>query len=143
MCLHPLDTIKTKLQSKGASQIYANTFDAAFKTFQSKGILGFYSGVFAVIIGSTASSAVYFGSCELGKSVLSKLDRFPSILIPPTAGVMGNIISAQGRSWQVLLRILERDGVLGLYAGYSATLLRNLPAGVLNYSFKSDLKKFI
>ena len=101
---------------------------------------------------------MYFGTCELGKSVLSKLDRFPSVLIPPTAGAMGNIVSsaimvpkelitqrmqagAQGRSWQVLLRILERDGVLGLYAGYSATLLRNLPAGVLNYSFKSDLKK--
>ena len=41
---------------------------------------------------------------------------------------------AQGRSWQVLLRILERDGVLGLYAGYSATLLRNLFVRVLNYS---------
>ncbi|GFS34727.1 mitochondrial substrate carrier family protein [Actinidia rufa] len=36
---------------------------------------------------------------------------------------------AKGRSWEVLLRILERDGILGLYAGYSATLLRNLPAG--------------
>ncbi|GMY29388.1 protein MITOFERRINLIKE 1, chloroplastic [Fagus crenata] len=157
VCLHPLDTIKTKLQTKGASQIYANTFDAALKTFQSKGILGFYSGVSAVIIGSTASSAVYFGTCELGKSVLSKLDRFPSVLIPPTAGAMGNIVSsaimvpkelitqrmqagAQGRSWQVLLRILERDGVLGLYAGYSATLLRNLPAGVLNYSSFEYLK---
>ncbi|KAE8100445.1 hypothetical protein FH972_018342 [Carpinus fangiana] len=157
VCLHPLDTIKTKLQTKGASQIYANTFDAIAKTFQEKGILGFYSGVSAVIIGSTASSAVYFGTCELGKSVLSKLDPYPSVLVPPTAGAMGNIVSsaimvpkelitqrmqagAKGRSWEVLLRILEKDGVLGLYAGYSATLLRNLPAGVLNYSSFEYLK---
>ena len=100
---------------------------------------------------------MYFGTYELGKSVLSKLDRFPSVLIPPTAGAMGNIVSsaimvpkelmtqrmqagAQGRSWQVLLRILERNSVLGLYAGYSATLLRNLPAGVLNYSSFEYLK---
>lgn len=47
---------------------------------------------------------------------------------------------AAGRSWQVLLKILERDGVLGLYAGYSATLLRNLPAGVLSYSSFEYLK---
>ncbi|KAK9944029.1 hypothetical protein M0R45_009613 [Rubus argutus] len=156
-CLHPLDTIKTKLQTKGASDIYANTFDAVLKTFQSKGILGFYSGISAVIVGSTASSAVYFGTCELGKSVLSKLPNYPPVLIPPTAGAMGNIVSsaimvpkelitqrmqagAKGRSWQVLLKIIENDGVLGLYAGYTATLLRNLPAGVLSYSSFEYLK---
>lgn len=157
VCLHPLDTIKTKLQTKGASQIYKNTFDAIVKTFQEKGVLGFYSGVSAVIVGSTASSAVYFGTCEFGKSVLSKFEKYPSLLIPPTAGAMGNIVSsaimvpkelitqrmqtgAKGRSWQVLLSILEKDGILGLYAGYSATLLRNLPAGVLSYSSFEYLK---
>ncbi|KAM1789965.1 hypothetical protein ACFX12_034071 [Malus domestica] len=159
-CLHPLDTIKTKLQTKGASDIYASTFDAVLKTFQTKGISGFYSGISAVIVGSTASSAVYFGTCELGKSVLSKLPNYPPVLIPPTAGAMGNIVSsaimvpkelitqrmqagAKGRSWQVLLKILENDGVLGLYAGYSATLLRNLPAGVLSYSSFEYLKSAV
>ncbi|CAN4081142.1 unnamed protein product [Withania somnifera] len=157
VCLHPLDTIKTKLQTKGASEIYSGTIDAVVKTFQSKGILGFYSGVSAVIVGSTASSAVYFGTCEFGKSILSKFPQYPSVLIPPTAGAMGNIVSsaimvpkelitqrmqagAKGRSWQVLMRILEKDGILGLYAGYSATLLRNLPAGVLSYSSFEYLK---
>ncbi|KAK4352551.1 hypothetical protein RND71_028069 [Anisodus tanguticus] len=157
VCLHPLDTIKTKLQTKGASEIYSGTIDAIVKTFQSKGILGFYSGVSAVIVGSTASSAVYFGTCEFGKSILSKFPQYPSVLIPPTAGAMGNIVSsaimvpkelitqrmqagAKGRSWQVLMRILEKDGILGLYAGYSATLLRNLPAGVLSYSSFEYLK---
>ncbi|KAF2291247.1 hypothetical protein GH714_020930 [Hevea brasiliensis] len=76
---------------------------------------------------------------------------------PPTAGAMGNIVSsaimvpkelitqrmqagAKGRSWEVLLKILEKDGIAGLYAGYSATLLRNLPAGVLSYSSFEYLK---
>lgn len=156
VCLHPLDTIKTKLQTRGASEIYSGTVDAIVKTFQNKGILGFYSGVSAVIVGSTASSAVYFGTCEFGKSILSKF-QYPALLIPPTAGAMGNIMSsaimvpkelitqrmqtgAKGRSWEVLLRILEKDGILGLYAGYSATLLRNLPAGVLSYSSFEYLK---
>ncbi|XP_027358705.1 protein MITOFERRINLIKE 1, chloroplastic [Abrus precatorius] len=157
VCLHPLDTIKTKMQTKGASQIYKNTLDAVVKTFQSKGILGFYSGVSAVIVGSTASSAVYFGTCEFGKSFLSKFENFPAVLIPPCAGAMGNVVSsaimvpkelitqrmqagAKGRSWEVLVNILKNDGVMGLYAGYSATLLRNLPAGVLSYSSFEYLK---
>ncbi|KAJ7969839.1 putative Mitochondrial carrier protein [Quillaja saponaria] len=143
--------------SSGASEIYKNNFDAIVKTFQAKGILGFCSGVSAVIAGSTASSAVYFGTCEFGKSILSKFDRYPAVLIPPTAGAMGNIVSsaimvpkelitqrmqagAKGRSWEVLLRILEKDGVLGLYAEYSVTLLRNLPAGMLSYSSFEYLK---
>lgn len=156
VCLYPLDTIKTKLQAKGAKEMYDGAFDAIVKTFKSKGILGFYSGVSAVIVGSTFSSAVYFGTCEFGKSILSKIE-YPDVLIPPTAGAMGNIISsaimvpkelitqrmqtgAKGRSWEVLLRILEKDGFFGLYAGYSATLLRNLPAGVLSYSSFEYLK---
>ncbi|OWM90764.1 protein MITOFERRINLIKE 1, chloroplastic [Punica granatum] len=157
VCLHPLDTIKTKLQTKGAAQIYSSTLDAVVKTFQKGGVLGFYSGISAVIVGSTFSSAVYFGTCEFGKSILSKFENYPAVLIPPTAGAMGNIVSsaimvpkelitqrmqagAKGRSWEVLLRILEKDGILGLYAGYSATLLRNLPAGVLSYSSFEYLK---
>ncbi|KAK7270929.1 hypothetical protein RJT34_26457 [Clitoria ternatea] len=157
VCLLPLDTVKTKMQTKGASQIYKNTLDAVVKTFQSNGILGFYSGVSAVIVGSTASSAVYFGTCEFGKSFLSKFENFPAVLIPPCAGAMGNVASsaimvpkelitqrmqagAKGRSWQVLVNILQNDGVMGLYAGYSATLLRNLPAGVLSYSSFEYLK---
>ncbi|KAL9234189.1 hypothetical protein vseg_009085 [Gypsophila vaccaria] len=156
-CLHPLDTVKTKLQTKGASLIYNNTLDVVVQTFQSRGILGFYSGISAVIVGSAASSAVYFGTCEFAKSFLGKFDEFPAVVVPPIAGAMGNIVSsaimvpkelitqrmqagAKGRSWEVLLHILEKDGVLGLYAGYSATLLRNLPAGVISYSSFDYLK---
>lgn len=40
----------------------------------------------------------------------------------------------------MLLEIIQNDGVMGLYAGYSATLLRNLPAGVLSYSSFEYLK---
>lgn len=92
--LHPLDTIKTKLQTKGASQIYKNTLDAIVKTFQTKGVSGFYSGISAVIVGSTFSSALLFGTCEFGKSFLSNFEAFPSLLVPPTASLMGSVVSS-------------------------------------------------
>lgn len=73
------------------------------------------------------------------------------------SGALGNVLSsavmvpkelitqrmqagAKGRSYEVLIKILQNDGVLGLYKGYSATLLRNLPAGVLSYSSFEYLK---
>lgn len=54
-CLHPLDTIKTKMQMKGASEIYKNALEAAAKTFHS-------NGFFDVVVGSTASSPPLFTS---------------------------------------------------------------------------------
>eukprot|EP01018_Ginkgo_biloba_P033693 Gb_41599 [translate_table: standard] len=157
VCLHPLDTVKTKLQTRGASKLYSGAVDVVAKVLKSQGILGFYSGVSAVLVGSAISSAIYFGTCEFGKSLLSKIPLYPSIAIPPAAGAMGNLVSsavmvpkelitqrmqagAAGRSWEVLLRTLETDGIRGLYAGYSATILRNLPAGVLSFSSFEYLK---
>ncbi|XP_078434970.1 mitochondrial substrate carrier family protein [Wolffia australiana] len=160
VCLLPIDTVKTKLQTKGAAQVYSSALDAAVKTFQASGVLGFYRGVSAVVVGSAVSSSIYFGTCEFAKAVLSTIPSFPALLVPPAAGAAGNIVSsavmvpkelitqrmqagATGRSWEVLLRILQKDGVLGLYAGYSATLLRNLPAGILSYSSFEYLKGFV
>lgn len=160
VCLLPIDTIKTKLQTRGAAQMYSGALDAALQTFRTHGLLGFYRGVSAVLVGSASSSAVYFGTCEFGKSLLSKFSAYPLFLIPPTAGAMGNIVSsaimvpkelitqrmqtgAAGRSWEVVLKILEKEGIMGLYTGYSVTLLRNLPAGILSYSSFEYLKSFV
>ncbi|KAK8959223.1 hypothetical protein KSP40_PGU020554 [Platanthera guangdongensis] len=160
VCLLPIDAVKTKLQTRGAAQIYSGAFDATLQIFRTQGLLGFYRGFSAVLVGSASSSAVYFGTCEFGKSLLSKFPAYPPFLIPPTAGAMGNVVSsaimvpkelitqrmqagAPGRSWEVFLKILEKDGILGLYAGYSATLLRNLPTGILSYSSFEYLKGFV
>lgn len=162
VCLHPLDTVKTKLQMRGASQLYGGlgTLEVMGKVLKEDGIGGLYSGVSAVLVGSTISSAIYFGTCEFAKAFLiskTALLQIPSLAIPPVAGALGNVVSsgimvpkelitqrmqagASGRSWQVLLATIEREGILGLYAGYSATILRNLPAGVISFSSFEYLK---
>lgn len=162
VCLHPLDTVKTKLQMRGASQLYAGlgTVDVMGRVLKENGIGGLYSGVSAVLVGSTISSAIYFGTCEFAKAFLiskTTLLQIPSLAIPPVAGALGNVVSsavmvpkelitqrmqagAPGRSWQVLLATVEREGIWGLYAGYSATIFRNLPTGVLSFSSFEYLK---
>ncbi|KAB1210029.1 Protein MITOFERRINLIKE 1, chloroplastic [Morella rubra] len=153
VCLHPLDTIKTKLQTRGASQIYANTFDAIVKTFQDKGILGFYTGVFVVIVGSTVSSVVYFGTCVLGKSLLSKFEWYPSLLVSPTARVMGNIVSSAIMVPKELItqrmKAVAKGGLVkdfgerrcaGLVRRLLYYIVEELPVGVLSYSSFEYLK---
>ncbi|MCO5611896.1 hypothetical protein L7F22_066155 [Adiantum nelumboides] len=156
-CLHPLDTIKTKLQTRGASNLYSGPLDVVVKTFKNQGILGFYSGISAVLVGSMFSSGVYFGTCELGKALLMQVPSFPVFVVPPVAGAFGNIASsailvpkelitqrmqagAKGRSWEVFVKIIEKEGLKGLYTGYSAALVRNLPASVLSFSSFEYLK---
>ncbi|KAF9619467.1 hypothetical protein IFM89_007042 [Coptis chinensis] len=89
----------------------------------AKGILGFYSGISVIIVGSTVSSAIYFGTCEFGKLFLSKFSKYPSVLIPPTAGAMGNIVSSAVMVPKELI-----------------TQRMNLPVGVLSYSSFEYLK---
>ncbi|KAJ6391807.1 hypothetical protein OIU77_025715 [Salix suchowensis] len=89
--------------------------------------------------------------CILANQFCQNFENYPPVIIPPTAGAMGNIVSseitvpkeliaqqmqagAKGRSGEVWLKILEKDGILGLHQGILLLLLRNLPAGVLGYS---------
>ncbi|XP_062231996.1 protein MITOFERRINLIKE 1, chloroplastic-like isoform X2 [Phragmites australis] len=154
--LLPIDAVKTRLQAAAAPS--ATSWQVFLDILRADGPLGLYRGLSAVILGSASSSAVYFGTCELAKSLLRP--HLPPFLVPPLAGASGNVSSsaimvpkelitqrlqsgaAKGRSWQVLLQILQTDGFFGLYAGYAATLLRNLPAGVLSYSSFEYLKAF-
>jgi solute carrier family 25 (mitochondrial S-adenosylmethionine transporter), member 26 len=154
--LLPIDAVKTRLQAAAAPG--TTSWQVFLDILRADGPLGLYRGLSAVILGSASSSAIYFGTCELAKSLLRP--HLLPFLVPPLAGASGNVSSsaimvpkelitqrlqsgaAKGHSWQVLLQILQTDGFIGLYAGYTATLLRNLPAGVLSYSSFEYLKAF-
>ncbi|KAL3697627.1 hypothetical protein R1sor_011703 [Riccia sorocarpa] len=155
--LHPLDTVRTKLQARGAAQLYKGPMEVVVSILKTQGVGGFYSGISAVILGSMLSSAIYFGTCELGKSVLFEMPSFPPLMVPPVASAVGNIVSsavlvprdvitqrmqigAKGRSWEVFSRTINREGVKGLYSGYSAALVRALPSSVLSFTTFEYLK---
>eukprot|EP00897_Mesotaenium_endlicherianum_P010653 jgi/Mesen1/9616/ME000659S08983 len=155
--LHPIDTVKTKLQMRGSVMMYAGPVDVVRKVLAAKGVAGFYSGLPAAILGSVLSSSVYFGTYEMGKGLLAAATGCPGALVPPLAAAVGNLTSsavlvpkevikqrlqagAEGSAMQVLMGTLRAEGVGGLYAGYSAALLRNLPANMLNFSTFEYLK---
>lgn len=155
--LHPIDTVKTKLQTRGASKLYSGPLDVVSKVIAKQGIAGLYSGVQAAFVGSIISSSVYFGTYELGKGVFTSIGNFPKSLVPPLAAALGNITSSAilvpkevvkqrmqagmvGTALEVFLQTIRSEGIGGLYAGYSAALLRNLPSNIISFSTFEYLK---
>ncbi|KAG0601769.1 hypothetical protein M758_11G138200 [Ceratodon purpureus] len=155
--LHPIDTVKTKLQTKGASQLYSGPLDVVTKVLAKQGIAGLYSGVQAAFVGSIISSSIYFGTYELGKGVFTSIGNCPKTLVPPLAAALGNITSSAilvpkevvkqrmqagmvGSALDVFLQTIRSEGIGGLYAGYSAALLRNLPSNIISFSTFEYLK---
>jgi len=122
-----------------------------------QGVAGLYSGVQAAILGSIISSSIYFGTYEMGKGIFSSIINCPKTLIPPLAAAVGNITSSAilvpkevikqrmqvgmvGSASEVFIRTIQTEGVGGLYAGYSAALLRNLPSNIISFSTFEYLK---
>jgi solute carrier family 25 (mitochondrial carnitine/acylcarnitine transporter), member 20/29 len=63
--LHPIDTVKAKLQVRDTRLSIAQT---ARQTLKVEGISGLYRGLPISLIGSLPATALYFGSYEFFKS---------------------------------------------------------------------------
>jgi solute carrier family 25 S-adenosylmethionine transporter 26 len=122
-----------------------------------QGVAGLYSGVQAATLGSIISSSIYFGTYEMGKGIFSSIINCPKTLIPPFAAAVGNITSSAilvpkevikqrmqagmvGSAGEVFIWTIRTEGVGGLYAGYSAAHLRNLPSNIISFSTFEYLK---
>jgi solute carrier family 25 (mitochondrial S-adenosylmethionine transporter), member 26 len=125
--LLPIDAVKTRLQARSASTAVSPPLSSAPPSTS------------APASSPSRSSARTSRPSSCPRSPAPAATSHP----PPSWSPRSSSPSAaKGRSWQVLLQILKTDGLIGLYAGYAATLLRNLPAGVLSYSSFEYLKAF-
>ncbi|XP_020236394.1 mitochondrial substrate carrier family protein E isoform X2 [Cajanus cajan] len=78
--MHPVDTIKTRLQSQAilnGIQNQKNILQMVQSVWQVDGLKGFYRGVAPGIIGSLATGATYFGVIESTKKWIE--DSHPSL----------------------------------------------------------------
>ncbi|KAG9290213.1 hypothetical protein G9A89_022189 [Geosiphon pyriformis] len=147
--LFPLDTIKTRLQSKSG-------FHA------SGGFHRIYSGLSSAIIGSAPGASAFFVTYEYFKGTLEL--KFPEpkyfILIHSAAGSAGEVAACvvrvptevikqrmqtkQYHSTPSAIRaILTHEGVLGLYRGYLSTVSREIPFTCLQFPLYEYLKRLI
>jgi len=161
--LYPIDSAKTLRQSDPSA--YSSVKDALFKMLKSKhAIQRVYKGILPAALGAIPSSALYFGAYESSKVTLQKImggENHASetgyrkrMLIHGLAAASGNVLSSfvfvpkevikqqlQTKSSASIKSIVQQKGIAGLYAGYGATLLRNIPSATIRFVLYEELKR--
>jgi len=149
--LYPIDTIKTRLQSK-----------AGF--WKAGGFTGVYRGLSSAIIGSAPGAALFFGGYEGAQKMLrnsgmgdtplmfamaSSMGEVMACLVRvPTENVkqnmqMGNFSKAgqPGALRATVSGLIDQRGVAGMWRGYSTTVMREIPFSFIQFPIFEGLKQ--
>ncbi|KXZ46715.1 hypothetical protein GPECTOR_41g679 [Gonium pectorale] len=152
LALYPIDTIKTRLQSMiGGGGLQA--------LLQKGGGKSLYAGVWGNLAGVAPASAIFMAFYEpTKKSVQSQVGPDQQYLGPVIAGMVAGTASSLIRvptevvkqrlqtgefkgAVTALRTILGREGMRGLYAGYGAFMLRDLPFDAIEFVAYEQIKK--
>ncbi|KAI8907161.1 mitochondrial carrier domain-containing protein [Gorgonomyces haynaldii] len=135
--LFPLDTLKTRLQSK--------------QGFQSAGgFTNIYRGLSSCIAGSAPSASMFFVTYEYFKTSDDPLNHMwaaslgemmACLVRVPTEIVKQRMqVGMHSSVKSTLSNILKQDGFFGLYRGYLMTVFREIPFSSIQFPLYERLK---
>ncbi|XP_048445930.1 S-adenosylmethionine mitochondrial carrier protein [Pyrus x bretschneideri] len=160
ICLHPVDTIKTVVQSCRAEQ--KSIYDIGKSIVSDRGLTGLYRGIATNIASSAPISAVYTFTYESVKGAL--LPLFPkeyysfahcvaggcasiatSFIFTPSERIKQQmqVGSHYHSCWNAFVGIIRKGGLPSLYAGWGAVLCRNVPHSIVKFYTYESLKQFM
>ncbi|XP_019195949.1 PREDICTED: mitochondrial substrate carrier family protein C isoform X2 [Ipomoea nil] len=160
LCLHPMDTIKTVIQSCRADQ--KPFYYIGRSVISERGVLGLYRGISSNIASSAPISALYTFTYESVKGALlpflhTEYQSVAHCVAGGCASVATSFIftpservkqQMQVRShykncWNALIGIIRRGGLPSLYAGWGAVLCRNVPHSIIKFYTYESLKQLM
>ncbi|KAL2914861.1 hypothetical protein HK105_205603 [Polyrhizophydium stewartii] len=147
---YPTEYVKTQLQlqSTAGTKRFRGPIDCAVQTVRTKGIVGLYKGVSALVIGNSSKAAVRFLAFEqLRKALADEQGRLGGVgmaaaglgagvaeavlVVTPTETIKTRLIDDQSRAtprFRGLLHgvraIAREEGARGLYRGVTAVVAR-------------------
>jgi len=145
VALHPLDTLRTRLQS-----------EAGF--VKSGGVKGIWKGVSSAALGSAPGSAVFFCTYETIKQATKSLSTneehwtqhaFASscaevtacLVRVPTAFVTMNMqVGKYASMTQAIRQTYGRFGLGGFYAGFGTTVMKEVPCSFIQFPIYEAFK---
>lgn len=146
VALHPLDTLRTRLQSQQGF-------------WEAGGFKGMYRGILSAAMGSAPGAAAFFSTYETMKQVMKKVsgDRehwtqhaFASscgevaacLVRVPTAVVTQNMQVGRYASLnQALSATYANGGLSAFYVGYGTTVAREIPFSFIQFPIYEFFKK--
>ncbi|MED6156593.1 hypothetical protein PIB30_015906 [Stylosanthes scabra] len=158
VCLHPVDTIKTVIQSCREEQ--RSIVNLCKSIVSDRGLLGLYRGITTNIACSAPTSAVYTFTYESVKAALlpylskeyysfahcvggASASIATSFIFTPSERIKQQMqVGSHYRScWDALVGIIRNGGFPSLYAGWGAVLCRNVPHSIIKFYTYESLKK--
>ncbi|OJJ44899.1 hypothetical protein ASPZODRAFT_134315 [Penicilliopsis zonata CBS 506.65] len=166
--VYPIDLVKTRMQNQRSNRpgerLYNNSIDCFRKVIRNEGFLGLYSGVLPQLIGVAPEKAIKLTVNDLVRGHFTNKENgkiwYPyEILAGGTAGgcqviftnpleivkirlqVQGEIAKTlDGAPRRSALWIVKNLGLVGLYKGASACLLRDVPFSAIYFPTYAHLK---
>ncbi|KAF7712213.1 Mitochondrial carrier protein, calcium-binding [Penicillium ucsense] len=166
--VYPIDLVKTRMQNQRSTRpgerLYNNSLDCAKKVIRNEGFKGLYSGVIPQLIGVAPEKAIKLTVNDLVRGALVDKETgkmwYPhEILAGGTAGacqvvftnpleivkirlqVQGEIAkNVEGAPRRSALWIVKNLGLVGLYKGATACLLRDVPFSAIYFPTYAHLK---
>lgn len=159
--LHPLDTVKTVRQANPAA--FRGVIPTLVTLIRTRGPFSLYAGIMPALVGSALSSALYFSAYEAAKRVflVSKRAMRTRVVFTALSAACGNVASSVlfvpkevvkqrmqsavdgQRFLTVVSNLVRTSGARGLYRGYQATLLRNVPSTMIRFALYEEVKCFM
>lgn len=158
--LHPIDTIKTVVQSCRANQI--SLCNVSQSIVSERGLKGLYRGISTNIALSAPISALYTFTYESVKGTLLSIfaQEYQSLahcIAGGSASVATSFVFTPSErikqqmqvglryrnSWNALVGIVGNGGLCSLYAGWGAVLCRNVPHSIIKFYTYESLKQLL
>jgi len=156
--MHPIDTIKVTQQS---AKVAVGIVQTAKDIFTKGGLVGFYPGVVPYCTADGLSGAIKFAAFELSKIFVEArvpVKFHPQMQFVCAAGAMlacslvlvpGEVIKTRLQTGMVssliqgITQAIKQDGIAGLFAGYYATMLRDVPYTMFELGLYENIKTLI
>ncbi|TLD21131.1 hypothetical protein PspLS_08914 [Pyricularia sp. CBS 133598] len=166
--VYPIDLVKTRMQNqrgvRPGERLYKNSIDCFQKVVRNEGFLGLYSGVLPQLVGVAPEKAIKLTVNDLVRGWTTdkngKIGLTSEILAGGSAGacqvvftnpleivkirlqVQGEVAkTVEGAPKRSAMWIVRNLGLVGLYKGASACLLRDVPFSAIYFPAYSHLKK--
>ncbi|KAG9314129.1 mitochondrial carrier domain-containing protein [Chiua virens] len=166
--VYPIDLVKTRMQNQRSTvvgqMLYKNSLDCARRILRSEGFLGFYRGLGPQLIGVAPEKAIKLTVNDFvrGRAMDPETGRIKltwELIAGGTAGgcqvvftnpleivkirlqIQGEAAKLEGAAPKGAVHIVRQLGLMGLYRGASACLLRDIPFSAIYFPAYSHLKK--
>ncbi|KAG2022896.1 carnitine/acyl carnitine carrier [Coprinopsis cinerea AmutBmut pab1-1] len=165
--VYPIDMVKTRMQNQRSTvvgqMLYKNSIDCAKKILRNEGFFGFYRGLGPQLVGVAPEKAIKLTVNDLvrGRATDPDTGRItlpwelfaggaaggcqvvftnPLEIVKIRLQVQGETAKLEGATPRGAVHIIRQLGVVGLYRGASACLLRDIPFSAIYFPAYSHLK---